>query len=273
MTTYTKTSLKNVKKGELVEMFLNLQSQSWGWDGSDYNDVIVFAMNVHNFVYRTKYDDPGIVSSFDFDAIIKEMEKDEKELKEGSVPKEILFAERSNHRSEMVKITEGRLLFEKRNNELKKKVKDLNELLIINEEGFENVLKVRTNIAKGEIDDLKAEVAKYHAVQSLLLCEGACPNSDGFEAKIVEMKKDIVNLKDEIETMEYTIENEMYDQDAFDILEDENAQLIKDNKKLTKDAKAWAIVRKHLAKDIEEYKKLAEGLNDIVSHTMLTDDD
>tara|TARA_R110000803_G_scaffold71150_1_gene134257 strand:+ start:274 stop:915 length:642 start_codon:yes stop_codon:yes gene_type:complete len=193
-------------------------------------------MNVHNFAYGTNYDDPDIVSSFDFDAIIKEMEKDEKEM--------------------------------------------------------------------------KAEVAKYHAVQSLLLCEGACPNSDGFEAKIVEMKKDIVNLKDMIETMDYTIEHEMYDQDAFDVLEDENAQLIinnkklqekydnlvcgdnithiadltdqikkldkdirhhklayrgadEENKKLKKDAEAWAIVRKHLAKDIEEYKKVAKRLTEM----------
>ena len=41
-----------------------------------------FAMNVHNFAFCTKYDDEDIVSSFDLDAILEEMKKDEDKLKE-----------------------------------------------------------------------------------------------------------------------------------------------------------------------------------------------
>jgi vacuolar-type H+-ATPase subunit H len=41
-----------------------------------------FALDVHNFAYRTKWDDEDIVSAMDFDGIIKEMKKDENELNE-----------------------------------------------------------------------------------------------------------------------------------------------------------------------------------------------
>ncbi len=40
-----------------------------------------FAMKVHNFAFCTKYDDEDIVSSFDLDAILEEMKKDEDKLK------------------------------------------------------------------------------------------------------------------------------------------------------------------------------------------------
>ena len=42
-----------------------------------------FAMKVHNFAFCTKYDDEDIVSSFDLDAILEEMKKDEDKLYEG----------------------------------------------------------------------------------------------------------------------------------------------------------------------------------------------
>lgn len=38
-----------------------------------------FAIDVHNFAYGTKWDDTGIVSAMDFDAIVKKMKEDEKE--------------------------------------------------------------------------------------------------------------------------------------------------------------------------------------------------
>lgn len=45
-------------------------------------DLKKFALNVHNFVYRTDWDDESIVSAMDFDGIVEEMKKDEKELEE-----------------------------------------------------------------------------------------------------------------------------------------------------------------------------------------------
>jgi len=42
-----------------------------------------FAMKVHNFAFCTKYNDEDIVSSFDLDAILEEMKKDEDKLNEG----------------------------------------------------------------------------------------------------------------------------------------------------------------------------------------------
>jgi DNA repair exonuclease SbcCD ATPase subunit len=38
-----------------------------------------FAIDVHNFAYRTEWDDTDIVSAMDFDAIVKKMKEDEKE--------------------------------------------------------------------------------------------------------------------------------------------------------------------------------------------------
>ena len=49
---------------------------------------------------------------------------------------------------------------EEENDKLKEENKKLKELLIIREEGFEKVLKVRTNMAKGEIEFLEKENKK-----------------------------------------------------------------------------------------------------------------
>jgi len=38
-----------------------------------------FALKVHNFAFGTKWDDAGVVSAMDFDAIVEEMKKDERE--------------------------------------------------------------------------------------------------------------------------------------------------------------------------------------------------
>ena len=39
-----------------------------------------FSLKVHNFAYGTDWDDEGIVSAMDFDAIVEKMKNDEKEL-------------------------------------------------------------------------------------------------------------------------------------------------------------------------------------------------
>ena len=46
-----------------------------------------FALKVHNFAYGTEWDDEGIVSAMDYDAIVEKMKKDEenKELKQESL--------------------------------------------------------------------------------------------------------------------------------------------------------------------------------------------
>lgn len=47
---------------------------------SYWADLKNFALDVHNFAYGTKYNDCDIVSAMDFDAIIKKMKDDEKNL-------------------------------------------------------------------------------------------------------------------------------------------------------------------------------------------------
>ena len=145
MSMYTKTSLKSVKKGDLVQMYLDLQAK--------YNDI---QMDVDDAV-ENHFTDLKLreTTHKEWDALEKEneklkeerdyfneefhktlqhqaddmeqyekLEKENEKLKEDSVPKEILFAERSNHRSEIEKITEGRLKYQKENNKLKKEIKD-----------------------------------------------------------------------------------------------------------------------------------------------------
>ena len=75
-------------------------------------------------------------------------------------------------------------------------------------------------------------------------------------------------LKEEVKEAQDMVEQYSQDADRYTEAEEEV-------EKLKKDAEAWAIVRKHLAKDIEEYKKVAKRLTEmsLFARPSLTDEE
>jgi DNA repair exonuclease SbcCD ATPase subunit len=68
-----------------------------------------FALDVHNFAYGTKWDDEDIVSAMDFDGIIEEMKKDEKELEEGIAKLKNENKELKKHIQTVAKVQGGQM--------------------------------------------------------------------------------------------------------------------------------------------------------------------
>jgi chromosome segregation ATPase len=201
-----------------------------------YNEKLKqFSMEVHNFAFSTEYDDLDIVSSFDFDSIIKELKKDEDNFNGiiEDLQKEI------NHKNQKF------IEWIEENKELKQEIKELDSYAKKHEQD-NRILRFSTIGMTEEIDKLKEKNNKwtYWASDVIYWCN--THNKDILQSKKLidgENKPTIDNVRD-------------FGKEITE-LKEENSILRDINQK-----RIPALIRRWNEEDAEENEKLKEEIKE-----------
>ena len=167
------TSLKSVKKPDLVKMYLDLQAKNVAHDIDESQELIHLRGQV------AKYRDADFTKEFEF--------KNNVEFTETECEKYNVFCEQHKLSDD-----ENECFCELMYSGMPYKTCEKTMLVVR-----------RSNC---ELIHLRSEVAKYHEAQSYLLAGG--PNAEAFETRLIEMKKENEHLKEENEQLKSKLECE-----------------------------------------------------------------